>query len=181
MRTCIGLSALAIIAIGALPASGLSAQSAASLGDTTRSYVTVSQPVVVLANATIIDGTGSAPRANQTIVIRDGKIAQVGPSTGIQTPAGARVMDLQGQTVIPGLVGMHDHLFYTAAGGRQVLLGFTGPRLYLASGVTTIRTTGATGALCRHQHEARHRWWQGARSTYRRHGAIHHGSRRWRR
>ena len=37
---------------------------------------------------------------------------------------------------------MHDHLFYTAAGGRAAQLGFTGPRLYLASGVTTIRTTG---------------------------------------
>ena len=51
-------------------------------------------------------------------------------------------MQLNGSTVIPGLVGMHDHLFYTAAGGRAVQMGFTGPRLYLASGVTTIRTTG---------------------------------------
>jgi imidazolonepropionase-like amidohydrolase len=144
VRTHIGLTALATVALGPLAATGVSAQSAASLGDTTRNYVSVSQPVVVLANATIIDGTGSAPRANQTIVIRDGKIAQVGPATGIQAPAGAQVIDLHGQTVIPGIVGMHDHLFYTAAGGRQVLLGFTGPRLYLASGVTTIRTTGAT-------------------------------------
>ena len=52
-------------------------------------------------------------------------------------------MDLTGQTVIPGIVGMHDHLFYTAAGGRRTMLWFTGPRLYLASGVTTIRTAGA--------------------------------------
>ena len=51
-------------------------------------------------------------------------------------------MDLTGHTVIPGLVGMHDHLFYTAAGGRAAQMSFTGPRLYLASGVTTIRTTG---------------------------------------
>jgi imidazolonepropionase-like amidohydrolase len=51
-------------------------------------------------------------------------------------------MDLKGHTVIPGIVGMHDHLFYTAAGGRAVQMSYTGPRLYLASGVTTIRTTG---------------------------------------
>ena len=51
-------------------------------------------------------------------------------------------MDMTGSTVIPGLVGMHDHLFYTAAGGRAVQMSYTGPRLYLASGVTTIRTTG---------------------------------------
>src|SRR3712207_4387991 len=51
-------------------------------------------------------------------------------------------MDLRGSTVIPGLVGMHDHLFYTAAGGRAAQMSFTGPRLYLGSGVTTIRTTG---------------------------------------
>src|SRR3989449_9534255 len=52
-------------------------------------------------------------------------------------------MDLGGSTVIPGLVGMHDHLFYTAAGGRAVQMSYTGPRLYLGSGVTTIRTTGS--------------------------------------
>jgi imidazolonepropionase-like amidohydrolase len=52
-------------------------------------------------------------------------------------------MDLSGRTVIPGLVGMHDHLFYTAAGGRAVQMTYTGPRLYLASGVTTIRTAGS--------------------------------------
>jgi imidazolonepropionase-like amidohydrolase len=51
-------------------------------------------------------------------------------------------MDLAGHTVLPGLVGMHDHLFYTAAGGRAVQMSYTGPRLYLGSGVTTIRTTG---------------------------------------
>src|SRR5439155_23637891 len=63
-------------------------------------------------------------------------------ASSVRAPAGARVIDLGGHTVIPGLVGMHDHLFYTAAGGRAVQMSFTGPRLYLGSGVTTIRTTG---------------------------------------
>ena len=63
-------------------------------------------------------------------------------TSAARVPAGARTMDLAGSTVIPGIVGMHDHLFYTAAGGRAAQMSFTGPRLYLGSGVTTIRTTG---------------------------------------
>jgi imidazolonepropionase-like amidohydrolase len=109
-------------------------------------FVTVSEPVVVLTNVTVIDGTGAAPLPRQTIVVRDGKIAAVGPAASVQAPAGARVIDLPGSTVIPGLVGMHDHLFYTAVGGRETVLSFSGPRLYLGSGVTTIRTTGSVSA-----------------------------------
>jgi len=122
----------------------VAAQALSVLSDSTRAFVMVSEPVVALTNVTVIDGTGSAPRTGQTVLIRDGKIAEVGAAGSVQIPAGARTMDLTGQTVIPGLVGMHDHLFYTAAGGRRASLAFTGPRLYLASGVTTIRTTGAT-------------------------------------
>jgi imidazolonepropionase-like amidohydrolase len=134
---------LVVLTSGILHAREIAGQGAPSLSDTTRAYVSVSDPVVVLANATVIDGTGAAPKANQTIVVRDGKIAQVGPAASVQAPAGAHVMDLSGQTVIPGIVGMHDHLFYTAAGGREVGMTHSGPRLYLGSGVTTIRTTGA--------------------------------------
>lgn len=119
------------------------AQSAATLSPNVRQqYVSVAEPVVALTNVTIIDGTGRASMANQTIVIRDGRIADVGRTGSVSVPANARSIDLPGHTVIPGLVGMHDHLFYTAAGGRAAQMSFTGPRLYLGSGVTTIRTTG---------------------------------------
>src|SRR5689334_1107836 len=134
--------ALSLMAL-ALSATSTSAQSVASMSKTTRDFVTVGEPVVALTNVTIIDGTGAAAKPNQTIVIRDGKIAAVGAASSVSVPAGARTIDLTGQTVIPGLIGMHDHLFYTAAGGREASLGFSGPRLYLASGVTTIRTTGS--------------------------------------
>ncbi|HUC40394.1 MAG TPA: amidohydrolase family protein [Gemmatimonadales bacterium] len=108
-----------------------------------REYITVDTSLVALTHVLLVDGTGAAPKSDQTIVIRAGKIAAVGPAASVQVPAGARVMDMKGSTVIPGLVGMHDHLFYTAAGGRAVQMGYTGPRLYLGSGVTTIRTTGS--------------------------------------
>jgi len=115
---------------------------AARLAPDVRRFVTVTEPVTALVNVTVIDGTGRAAQTGQTVVIRDGRIAEVGPSASITVPAGARRMDLAGHTVIPGIVGMHDHLFYTAVGGRAAQMSFTGPRLYLASGVTTIRTTG---------------------------------------
>src|SRR5881628_1248843 len=108
-----------------------------------REYITVDTSLVALTHVLLVDGTGAAPKSDQTIVIRAGKIAAVGPAASVQVPAGARSMDLSGSTVIPGLVGMHDHLFYTAAGGRAVQMSYTGPRLYLGSGVTTIRTTGS--------------------------------------
>lgn len=132
---------ISLAALAFLPAT-LSAQSFAALSSQTREYVSVADSVVALTNVTVIDGTGSAPRPGQTVVLRAGKIAQVGSSSTVKAPAGARVMDLAGHTVIPGLIGMHDHLFYTAAGGRAAQMSYTGPRLYLASGVTTIRTTG---------------------------------------
>ena len=137
------INTLTILAQLALPAAGLSAQAATKLSEQVRSqYVSVADPVVALTNVTIIDGTGAAPKPNQTIVIQNGKITDVGPASSVKAPAGAKTMDLSGSTVIPGLVGMHDHLFYTAAGGRAAQMSFTGPRLYLGSGVTTIRTTG---------------------------------------
>ena len=130
------------LAVLSLPFAALSGQAATSLSQQTRQYVSVTEPVVALTNVTVIDGTGSAPKPNQTVVIQNGRIAEVGAASSVKVPAGARTMDLAGSTVIPGIVGMHDHLFYTAAGGRAAQMSFTGPRLYLGSGVTTIRTTG---------------------------------------
>jgi len=134
---------LSLAALAAPPIAGvLAAQRPDSLSAEVRRYVTIDAPVVALTRVTVIDGTGAAAKADQTIVIRDGKIAEVGPASRVLIPAGARVVELPGHTVIPGLVGMHDHLFYTAAGGRASQMSYTAPRLYLASGVTTIRTTG---------------------------------------
>jgi imidazolonepropionase-like amidohydrolase len=136
MRTIALLVALALLPLR------LPAQRPDSLSEEVRKYVAVDTAVVALTNVLLVDGTGADPRPGQTILIRDGRIAQVGPAGAVRVPAGAQTMDLGGQTVIPGIVGMHDHMFYTAAGGRAVQMSYTGPRLYLGSGVTTIRTTG---------------------------------------
>ena len=130
------------LALVALTARALPAQRPDSLAEAVREYVAVDTAVVALTHVLLLDGTGGAPAADQTVVIRDGRIAEVGPAAQVRVPAGVHTMDLSGHTLIPGLVGMHDHLFYTAAGGRAVQMSYTGPRLYLASGVTTIRTAG---------------------------------------
>jgi len=116
-----------------------------------REFVSVDAPVVALIHVRVIDGTGAPPREEQTLLISGGRIASIGSEP--QVPAGAKVMDLSDYTVIPGLVGMHDHLFYPAPsspapaiGGSLALyheMAFSFPRLYLAGGVTTIRTTGS--------------------------------------
>src|SRR5712691_8439248 len=121
----------------------LVAQRPDSLAAQVREYVAVDTSLLALTHVLVLDGTGGAPKSDQTIVIRAGRIAAVGPAASVQVLAGARVMDRSGSTVMPGIVGMHDHLFYTAAGVRPVQMSYTGPRLYLGSGVTTIRTTGS--------------------------------------
>jgi imidazolonepropionase-like amidohydrolase len=118
------------------------AQRPDSLSEEVHKYLAVDTTVVALTNVLLVDGTGSDPKPGQTVLIRGGRIAEVGTAGAVRVPDGARTMDLAGHTVIPGIVGLHDHLFYTAAGGRAVQMSYTGPRLYLGSGVTTIRTTG---------------------------------------
>jgi imidazolonepropionase-like amidohydrolase len=121
----------------------LGAQAFSSLTSGVQQYVSVPEPRIALAHVRVVDGTGTPPLEDQTIVIENGKITLVAPAATATVPAGARTIDLAGHTVIPGLVGMHNHTFYTTR-GRSVQLQFSAPRLYLASGMTTIRTTGGT-------------------------------------
>lgn len=120
------------------------------------SYLSIQAPTVALRHVEIIDGTGAAPRTDQTLIIVNGKIATVGPASGTAIPAGALLRDYAGYAVLPGLVGMHDHLFYTASrdaqrnspGGLEPgfvvnEIPYSAPRLYLSAGVTTLRTTGS--------------------------------------
>jgi imidazolonepropionase-like amidohydrolase len=115
-------------------------------------YVKVNARSVLLTHVRIIDGTGAAPLEDQSILIENGKITSISKET--TAAASTAVIDLHGHTVIPGLVGMHDHLYYiaradAAADGSSEpplivpQMTFTAPRMYLAAGVTTIRTTGS--------------------------------------
>ena len=108
-----------------------------------REFLKVDAPTAALTHIRVLDGTGAAARDDQTIIISGGKITLIGPSASTPAPQGAQVIDSTGRTAIPGLVGMHDHLFYPAGGLVYHEMAFSFPRLYLANGVTTIRTTGS--------------------------------------
>jgi len=110
-------------------------------------FVKVQAPVIALTHTRVIDGTGAPARADQTIVIRDGSIAALGDSSRTAPPAGATTIDLTGRTVIPGLVMMHEHLYYPTGPGVYGQLGVSFTRLYLAGGVTTMRTGGNVNGI----------------------------------
>jgi len=113
-------------------------------------FVSVDAPLIALTHARVIDGSEAPPQDDQTVIISNGLIQSVG--TALTIPAGAKILDLQGQTVLPGLIGLHDHLFYPVQSwdfqgdgipGLYTEMGFTFPRLFLAAGVTSIRTGGS--------------------------------------
>jgi len=101
----------------------------------------------MLVHARVIDGTGAAAREDQTIVIRDGNIAAIGAAAQTTPPGGATVVDLTGKSVIPGLVMLHEHLYYITGPGVYGQLGVSFSRLYLAGGVTTMRTAGNVNGI----------------------------------
>ena len=121
------------------------AQSRFSAG--VRQFIVVDTPVVAITNVRVIDGTGAAPMERQIVLIRDGKITAIGTSASVTPPASARVIDGTGKTLIPGLVLVHEHLFYPS-GERATYHAFpySFARMYLAAGITTARTGGNMGA-----------------------------------
>lgn len=140
MKRVVWLSALGFIF-------GLAAQ--AQVPAALKAFVKFDAPVVALEHVRVIDGTGAAAREDQLVVLGHGKIVYAGAMEADKVPAGAQVLDESGKTVFPGLVGMHEHLFYPIPNGGPGRLALYGemadsaPRLYLAGGVTTARTTGS--------------------------------------
>ena len=130
---------LALAAAGQAPAP--------QFADAVRAFIKIDAPVVALTNVRIIDGTGAPAKENQTIVIRGGSIAELGDPSHVKPPEGATVVDLAGKSVIPGLVMVHEHLYYPTAPGVYGQLAESFTRLYLAGGVTTMRTGGNTNGF----------------------------------
>jgi len=133
----------------------LSASAQQQISPTVAAYVKVKGPRTVLRHVRVIDGTGAPAVDDQDIYLVDGKISKIVPAAQDNPPAAAgESLDLTGSTVFPGIVGMHDHMYYIArpdldAEGHSEPpliipeMPFSSPRLYLASGVTTLRTTGS--------------------------------------
>jgi imidazolonepropionase-like amidohydrolase len=146
----------ALVAASGIAVAWSSAQTplTTKLAPQVRDYVKFDDAVIALSHIRVIDGTGQPARDNQTLIIRDGAIAALGDAISTPIPPGTKVLDLTDHSVMPGLVGMHDHMFYpqpvNLAGQRvrgtlqfEQQSSFTFPRLYLAAGVTSLRTTAS--------------------------------------
>ena len=109
-------------------------------------FIKVKPGTIALTGVKIIDGTGGPAKEHQVLLIQDDRIAATGNAKDIVIPPNATVIDCSGKTIIPGLVMLHEHLYYTSPLEEFfniTEMPFTFPRLYLAAGVTTMRTGGS--------------------------------------
>src|SRR2546427_3108075 len=139
------MSTTTLRALGALLLVPAVATAQRPLSVAVKQYVAIDTPVVALTHVRVIDGTGAAPKEDQTLIIRDGNIVALGAARSTRVPDGAHVLDLTGKSVIPGLVMMHEHLYYPTGPGVYGADYVSFSRLYLAGGVTSMRTGGNVG------------------------------------
>jgi imidazolonepropionase-like amidohydrolase len=102
--------------------------------------------ITALVGARIVDGSGRAPVENGTIVVSGDSIQAIGPSAGVQVPAGAARIDVAGKTIIPGLINAHGHL---SSGDEKLPLHdriIAQLRVYADYGVTTVHSLGDDAA-----------------------------------
>jgi len=112
-------------------------------------FIAIEDSIVVIKNVTVIDGTGGPIKYNQDILLRNKQISAIGNDGSIIIPENAKTIDATGKTVIPGLIMMHEHLFYAKPFDKNykaVHMTNTFPKMYLAGGVTTMRTAGSLEA-----------------------------------
>ena len=163
-RSLLIVSAAVLVAAGAFVTVRLSAppknlrraltQPPVTLSPLTQKYIRVNSSRVVLAHVRVIDGTGKPAVDDQNVAIEGGKIVAVQSGADVASSNGITVLDLRGYTVMPGIIGMHNHLYHIARPDLEAngdweaplllpQMTFSSPRMYLAAGVTTMRTTGS--------------------------------------
>lgn len=108
-------------------------------------FIQVEGDRLLLRGARLIDGEGGPAKVKQSVLIVDGRIQAVGDDADVEV-SGAEVIELDGKSLLPGLVMLHEHIFYNASDPDQFIQSsqpIMFPRLYLAAGVTTARTAGS--------------------------------------
>jgi imidazolonepropionase-like amidohydrolase len=103
----------------------------------------IAQDVTALVGARIWDGTGAPAISNGLMLVRDGRITYVGSRGDVPIPSGATVVNLNGRTIIPGLINTHGHVGSVGGSGRENLTSQL--RLYAEYGVTTVNSLGGEG------------------------------------
>jgi enamidase len=136
-------ASLAVLVFFASPACS---QPLEVLSRSVRAFVAIESSHVHVRDVRVIDGTGGPAREAMSVVIQDGRIVQVAPTSSVGDVPGATVVEGAGHTLIPGLVMLHEHLFYPSGALRYNTNEVSFPPLYLAGGVTTMRTGGSVDA-----------------------------------
>ena len=119
-----------------------------SYSPSVRSFIAYDHPVIALTHCILADVIDLKAVPDQTVIIRDGMIAAIGAAGSTAVPNEAQVIDCTGKSLLPGLVLMHEHMYYPALSMNPVYVHYkqlpvTFPKLYLACGATTIRTAGS--------------------------------------
>lgn len=137
--------ALRLLAALALASPGLPAAAQTAAAAAPPPYIAYDQSRILIHDVRLIDGTGSPPRDHMSVLIERGRITgllHAGEIGGIADVAAVTVLDGAGMTVLPGLVLMHEHMYYPTGETNYAEMVYSFPRLYLAGGVTTARTAG---------------------------------------
>jgi len=113
-----------------------------------QAYISYKQDTIALTHCYLADVIHKTVLSDETIVITHGIITNTGKTKAVHIPSGATIIDCTGKTVLPGFVLLHEHMFYPAASISPYYVHYkqlpvTFPRLYLACGVTTLRTAGS--------------------------------------
>lgn len=116
--------------------------STTALNASEKGFVRYDTDTTAIVGVTVIDGTGAPAAENQTVVMHEGRILAVGSVNSTPVPENATVIDGAGKTLLPGLVMMHEHMFYPTGDRNYTEMLKSFPLLYIAGGATTVRTAG---------------------------------------
>jgi len=137
-----------------LLSAGVPGTPAPSLSPSVRAVLRFEASRAVITHVRVLDGTGRPAIEDRNVTIENGRIAAIGPGADVPAKPGTELVDGRGSTLLPGLVSLHDHMYYIARPGLDAdghsdpplivpQMTYSSPRLYLAAGVTTLRTTGS--------------------------------------
>lgn len=112
-------------------------------------FIEIQDSIIAITNVTLIDGTGGVIKENYDIMFINNRITSIAKSGELKIQKNAKIIDGTGKTVIPGFIMMHEHLFHAKpfnGNYKAVHMTNTFPKMYLAGGVTTMRTAGSIEA-----------------------------------
>ena len=110
-------------------------------------FVIYAQTEIVLQNARVVDVVKGIVLEGHSVMISNGKIIGIEKTGKLSVPKAAKVIDLTGKTILPGLVMLHEHMTYNNGAAVWQFHPVSFPKLFLAAGVTTLRTAGAENPM----------------------------------